>query len=235
MASISVELKRLADSKQAANYSRFFKTGKGEYAEKDIFLGVKNVYIKKIAKKFSENLSFREIKVLLISPIHEERMVAVLVLVEKYNKAQKEDRKKVFDFYLKNAVFINSWDLIDISAWKIIGDCLLKYRNREILIKLANSENLWKRRISIVATFAFIRKNQFKDTLKISKILLRDEHDLIHKAVGWMLREVGKKDRKLLEKFLKENYANLSRMTLRYAIERFPEDLRLKFLIGPVK
>jgi len=133
---------------------------------------------------------------------------------------------------LDNAKGVNNWDLVDLSVPKIIGNYLLKKRDRKILYKLAKGDNLWEKRISIISTFAFIRDGQFVDTLKISKILLKDKHDLIHKAVGWMLREIGKRDRKLLEKFLRDNYSNLPRTTLRYAIERFPEDLRKKFLLG---
>jgi len=235
MKRICDDLKNLSNKEKAKVLQRFFKTGKGEYGDGDIFLGVVVPEQRKVAKKYYNEIDFDILDKLLSSKIHEERLVAVLILVEKFEKSNKE-RKKIFDFYLKHAELgnINNWDLVDLSAPKIVGDFLLDKKDKKVLYDLARSENLWEKRISIVSCFAFIKENDFSDTLKISKILLKDKHDLINKAVGWMLREVGKINEKVLKYFLKENYDDLSRTTLRYAIERFPEDLRKKFLKGEI-
>ena len=222
------EFKKISNPRQAKVLQRFFKTGKGEYGEGDIFLGVKVPDQRKIANKFSE-LSLKDLEELLKSEIHEYRMTALLVLIKQYEKADEEDKKKIFDFYLKNSRNINNWDLVDISAPKIVGDFLLD-KSKSILYKLAKSNNLWEKRIAIISTIAFIRNNEFDDTLKISKILLKDQHDLIHKAVGWMLREVGKRDQKVEEEFLKKHYSKMPRVMLRYAIERFEEKKRKFYL-----
>jgi len=166
---------------------------------------------------------------LLSSRIHEERLVALLILITKYSKAENTDRRAVVDFYLRNTRRINSWDLVDISAGNILGDYLLD-KDRALLSRLAGSDNLWERRIAIMATFAFIRRNEFKDTLHISELLLKDTHDLIHKAVGWMLREIGKRDRRTEEQFLRTHSRNMPRTMLRYAIERFDETTRNAYL-----
>ncbi len=226
------EIKKFEDSKQAKISQRFFKTGKGEYGEGDKFLGIKVPILRKIAKNYT-NLDLGGLSKLMKSKIHEYRFVALVILINKFNKCGSpgDPRKEIFEFYLDNLEkgSINNWDLVDVSAPHIIGKYLLD-KDRKILYKLTKSKNLWEKRVAIISTFAFIREKQFKDILKISKILLNDEHDLIHKAVGWMLREVGKKDQKLEEKFLKQNYKKIPRTTLRYAIERFPEDLRQKYL-----
>jgi len=222
------ELKKLANSKQAEILQRFFKTGKGEYGEGDIFLGVKVPIQRKVADKFQE-LSLKDIEKLLKSKIHEHRMTALLILIKQYKKADEREKKKIFNFYLKNTKNINNWDLVDISAPKIMGEYLLN-KPRNVLYKLAKSDNLWERRIAIISTFTFIRNNEFDDTLKIAKILLNDKHDLIHKAVGWMLREVGKRDQKIEEEFLKKHYSKMPRVMLRYAIERFEEKKRKFYL-----
>jgi len=223
------ELSNLANPEQAKILQRFFKTGKGEYAEGDIFLGVMVPEIRAIAKKYL-NLDVKDIKDLLNSNIHEHRLAGLLILVGKYEKGDKE---KIFNFYLDNSSRINNWDLVDITAPRIVGNFLLD-KPRDILHSLAESDNLWERRISMVSTFSFIKENDFKDALKIAEKLIQDRHDLIHKAVGWMLREIGKKDIKELEKFLKKHYKNMPRTMLRYAIERFDEEKRKKYLAREV-
>ena len=226
MRQIKRDLKKVADEEKAKILQGFFKTGPGQYGEGDVFLGVSVPNIRKVAKGAVERLSLNDVKKLLSSKVHEKRLVALLILIEKY----KKDKDVVYDFYLENVKCVNNWDLVDLSAPNIVGDYLLERKDRKILYRLAKSDNLWEKRIAIVSTFAFIRDGQFSDTLKISKILLKDKHDLIHKAVGWMLREVGKRDEKLLKKFLRDNYSGIPRTTLRYAIERFEEGERLGFL-----
>ncbi len=222
------ELKKISDPRQAKTLRRFFKTGKGEYGEGDIFLGVKVPNQRKVAANF-QNLSLKDLEKLLNSKVHEHRMTALLILIKQYEKADEQEKKKIFNFYLKNTKNINNWDLVDLSASKIVGNYLLN-KPGKILYKLAKSDNLWERRIAIISTFTFIRNNEFDDTLKISKILLLDKHDLIRKAVGWMLREVGKKDQKTEEEFLKKYYSKMPRVMLRYAIERFEEKKRKLYL-----
>lgn len=223
------ELESLADSKQAELLQRFFKTGKGQYGEGDVFLGIKVPIQRGVAKRY-ENLSLKEIQELLNSKIHEHRMVGLFILLDKY---KSEDKRKIFEFYLKNSKRINNWDLVDLSAPNIPGNFLLD-KDKTILYKLAKSNNLWEKRIAIISTFAFIRNNEFRHTFRISEILLNDEHDLIHKAVGWALREVGKKDVVKLENFLKKHYKKMPRTMLRYSIERFEEGKRKRYLRGEV-
>lgn len=209
--------------------TRFFKTGKGEYGEGDKFLGIIVPDSRKIAKKYSD-ISFALVGDLIKSEFHEERLVAVLILVEKYKKSNEKERKEVCKFYLAHTKNINNWDLVDLSAPKILGDFLIN-KDRKLLIKLAKSKNLWERRIAIVSTFAFIYKKESEWTFEIMKILMKDEHDLIHKACGWMLREVGKRTSEVeLEKFLLENIKKMPRTMLRYAIERLPEIKRKYYL-----
>jgi len=222
------ELNSLANKKQALILQKFFKTGPGEYGEGDIFLGIKVPVQRQAAKKYSA-LSLKDLQVLLNSKIHEYRLTALIVLVNKYQKEENTGKEKIFNFYLKNYKNINNWDLVDLTAPKIVGDYLVD-KPRDILYKLAQSNNLWKKRIAILSTYAFIRNNDFKDTLKISEILLNDEHDLIHKAVGWMLREVGKRDIMAEENFLNKYYKAMPRTMLRYAIERFSESKRKFYL-----
>jgi len=226
------ELKKEANKKQAKLLQGFFKTGKGEYGEGDVFLGIKVPVQRKIAKLFL-NLSLRDLQSLLNSKIHEKRLISLFILIYKYNQADELRKKQIFEFYLKNARQVNNWDLVDLSAPNISGDYLLN-KDRRILYKLARSKNLWERRISILSTFAFIRDNDFSDSLKISEILLKDRHDLIHKAVGWMLRELGKRNQPILEIFLKKHYKNMPRTMLRYSIERFEETKRQKYLKGEI-
>ena len=230
--SFKEEIKKESNPEKAKILQGFFKTGKGQYGEGDIFLGITVPQSRKLAKKYS-NLALEEIKILLESRIHEKRLIALLILVENYKIAYEKTKDKIYNFYLSNTKRINNWDLVDLTADKIIGHYLIN-RNKEILYKLAKSENLWERRISIISTFNFIKNNQFQETLKISEILLNDKHDLIHKAVGWMLREIGKRNLSLLESFLFKHYKSMPRTMLRYAIERFPEDKRLAYLKGEV-
>lgn len=223
-----------ANPEKARILQRFFKTGKGEYGEGDVFLGITVPKSREIAIKFKD-LSLQDVEFLLQSSFHEERLIALLLLVHNYNLAKKEKNEKkkeeIYSFYLNNRKYINNWDLVDLSAHQIIGH-YLEDKNRLVLYRLAKSDNIWERRIAVIATFYFIKNNQFNDSLKISLLLLKDNHDLIQKAVGWMLREVGKKDSDVLENFLKKNYKNMPRTMLRYAIERFPEDKRKKYLRG---
>ena len=217
-----------ANPEQAKILQRFFKTGKGQYGEWDQFLWIKVPVQRQIAKQHLE-IDFSEIQALLDSPIHEYRLVAVLILVQKYAKADEKLQKKIFDFYLKNAKWINNRDLVDLSAPHIVGEYLLE-REKDILYKLAKSKNLREKRIAIISTFAFIKVGLFEDTFKIAEILMHDDHDLIHKAVGWMLREAGKRSLYEEEKFLKPRYKKMPRTMLRYAIEKFEETKRQKYL-----
>jgi len=228
----AAELKKAGSKKDAEILQWFFKTGKGEYGEGDKFFGIRVPKIREIAKKYKK-LTPEEINKALKSKYHEERLCALLILVEKYSKAGEGEKEEIVKFYLANTKYINNWDLVDLTAPKILGKHLLN-RNRKILTKLSRSENLWERRISILSTFEFIRNKDFSDTLKISKKLLKDEQDLIHKAVGWMLREIGKRDLKTEEEFLKKHYNKMPRTMLRYAIEKFPEKKRLAYLEGRI-
>ena len=228
LAQIIRNLAQLKNPDRAKNLSWFFKTGKGQYGEGDIFLGIPVPEQRKIAKKYI-SLSLNDLQELLSSKIHEHRFTALLILVSKYRKAEESLKEEIFYFILKNTENINNWDLVDLSAPRIIGDYLVN-RERSILYKLAKSTSLWERRISILSTFKFIDNNDFKDALKISELLLHDEHDLIHKAVGWALREIGKRDQNLEERFLNKHYLYMPRTMLRYAIEKFDEKKRQNYL-----
>lgn len=221
---IKKELESLKNEEKADHLAYFFKTGKGDYGEGDLFLGVTVPEQRRIAKNNLE-VSFKELQELLDSKYHECRLTALLVLVENYHK----DKERVVEFYLKNIKSINNWDLVDLSCPKILGAYLFQ-KERNLLSNLAKSKNMWERRIAIVSTHHFIKNNDFKDTLKISKMLLKDKEDLIHKATGWMLREVGKKDETVLIAFLEKEYYNIPRTALRYAIERLEESKRKYFL-----
>ena len=227
---IQKRLRQFATREKARVLQGFFKTGPGEYGEGDIFLGVVVPDIRRVAKEFQDE-PLREVIKLLKSAIHEERLLALLLLVGAYTRGDDALKKKIFSLYLKNTKFINNWDLVDLSAPNIVGTHLLE-RSRKPLYMLARSTDLWKRRIAVLSTFAFIRQNDFDDTLRISKNLLKDDHDLIHKAVGWMLREIGKRDLRTEELFLKQHYKKMPRTMLRYAIERFPEGKRRNYLDG---
>ncbi len=224
------ELQKNSSKEKAEIYSKFFKTQKGEYGEGDIFIGLTVPKQREIAKKYS-NLSLSKIQQLLKSKIHEYRLTALLIICEKYKKAKEEEKANIFNFYLKNTKKINNWDLVDISAPNIVGNFLLD-KKKSVLYNLANSSNLWEKRIAIVSTLYFIQKKEFEDALAISEILLKDKHSLIHKAVGWMLREIGKRNEPILEDFLKFHYKIIPRTTLRYAIERFEESKRKEYLGG---
>ena len=217
---------------QAIILQRFFKTGKGEYGEGDIFYGIKVPEQRTIAKQFKD-LIFDDLKELIKSKVHEERLIATFILVDQYKRGDEKKKKSVYDFYLKNRKGINNWDLVDLSAPKIVGAYLID-KQKDLLYKFANSKDLWEKRISIISTQAFIREHFFEDTLNISKTLLGDKHDLIHKAVGWMLREIGNRDLETEEEFLKKHYKTMPRTMLRYAIEKFPEQKRLAYLKGKI-
>ncbi|HCU21718.1 MAG TPA: DNA alkylation repair protein [Candidatus Atribacteria bacterium] len=228
MKNIHEEFKKMSDQEHAIQLQKYFKTGKGEYGEGDQFLGLRVPTVRKIAKKFN-TLSIDEAEKFLQSPYHEERLFALFILIDLFKKGNEEDKKKIHELYLKNTKFINNWDLVDVSAGPIIGAYLFT-RDRKPIYTLANSENLWERRIAIMATFCFIAQNEFTDTLKIAEMLLTDKEDLIHKAVGWMLREIGKRNLEIEESFLKKYYQNMPRTMLRYAIEKFPEEKRKSYL-----
>jgi len=225
---IRAQLPLLADKDKAKILQRFFKTGPGEYGEGDIFMGITVPVLRKLSKEH-EALPLREIVRLLRSSIHEERLLALLILVRAFSKSNSVLRKKIYNLYLKNTKFINNWDLVDLTAPNIVGAFLLD-KSRRPLYDLVKSNNLWKRRIGIMATFTFIKQNDFDDALRISTALLADDHDLIHKAVGWMLREIGKRSLRTEELFLKRHYKKMPRTMLRYAIERFPKTRRKKYL-----
>lgn len=232
------ELKRHASKDRKKTNEWFFKTGKGQYGEGDRFIGVRVPDIRKVAKDFLE-LDFVEIERLFESPIHEVRLAGILILVEKNKVAIKEQdivsRKKILTFYLKNRKGINNWDLVDLSVHYILGQAILdNLQDKKILYKYAVSKNMWERRMAIIATWIFIRQGELDDCFKLSKMLLADKEDLMHKAVGWMLREAWKKDDVRTEKFLKVNYKKLPRTTLRYAIERIAETKRKRFLQGNI-
>lgn len=229
LSQITKELIGFKDTEKAALFAGFFKTGPGQYGEGDVFLGITVPEQRKIAKKYLD-LSLQDLQDLLSNKFHEFRLTSLIILVNKYQKADdtsassaQEKKKEIADFYLRNAKRVNNWDLVDSSTGYILGDYLLD-RDKSILYKLAKSENIWERRIAIIATQGFIRKGKFDDTLKIAEILLEDKQDLIHKAVGWMLREVGNRDLKTEEKFLEKHYKVMPRTMLRYAIEKFKKD-----------
>lgn len=234
-ANVRKELKSMADPDKAVILQRFFKTGLGQYGEGDIFIGVTVPQSRKIAKKFSQ-LQLVEVKTLLYSRIHEERLVALLILVWRYSSAldNREEKEEIVKFYLDNIKQVNNWDLVDLSAPNILGAHLIDNRDRRLLYRLAKSENVWERRVAILATYHFIRNGDFSYTLKIAEMLLQDRHDLIHKAVGWMLREVGKRDVTAQEAFLEKYWSVMPRTMLRYAIERLPENKRLHYKKNPI-
>lgn len=229
---IRTELKNLADPQYATVSRRFFKTGPGEYAEQDRFIGIRVPQLRKLAQKYRA-VSLKTVRALLGSVIHEERHLALFVLIHRYNTGDAHTRGRIFRLYLNNTDHINNWDLVDTSAEHIVGH-YLQNRDKAPLKHLACSKDLWERRISILATFGYIKQNQFNITLKIAETLLTDTEDLIHKAVGWMLREVGNRNQSTEEAFLKRHYTSMPRTMLRYAIEKFPEPLRQSYLKGIV-
>lgn len=230
LADIEKDIRSLADPKQARLLQRYFKTGPGEYAAGDVFAGLKVPQIRKLVKKYSE-LTLQDLQKLLTNKLHEKRMLALFIMVAQFKKAPLAQQKKLYALYLKNTVYINNWDLVDLSAPQIIGPLAPISK----LEQLARSRNLWERRIAVLATSYHSYQGDPGPTLRIAKVLLRDEHDLIHKAAGWMLREVGKRcSQDVEETFLKKHYKSMPRTMLRYAIERFPEKLRKAYLLGTV-
>jgi 3-methyladenine DNA glycosylase AlkD len=222
------ELQSHADPEKAKIMKRFFKTGPGQYGEGDFFIGVVVPKSRQVAKKFGE-LPYADVKVLLDSSVHEERLVALLILVQNYSRASSTEKESIVTFYLGNIGKINNWDLVDLSAPNILGPHLL-HADRGLLFRLAKSDNVWERRMAIVATLHFIRNGDFTDTLKLAKILLKDRNDLIHKAAGWMLREVGKRNLAAAEVFVGRHYRVMPRTMLRYAIERFPVRKKRRYM-----
>jgi 3-methyladenine DNA glycosylase AlkD len=224
------DLQNLANPEKAVLLQGFFKTGPGQYGEGDVFLGVVVPEQRKIAKKYV-NISFADLSKVISSRYHEERLTSFIILAYKFEKANKDEQKELFDFYIKYKEYANNWDLIDVTTPKVVGRYLLD-KDRDILFHLAKSKSIWDKRIAVLATFWFIKHDDFADSLKIAEILLNDKHDLIHKAVGWMLREIGKRNLDLEENFLKKYYKKMPRTMLRYAIERFEESKRLSYLRG---
>jgi 3-methyladenine DNA glycosylase AlkD len=227
---INERLQILGDPQRAQVLQRFFKTGPGEYGEGDIFLGIRVPEIRKLARQY-QSLTLAEALQLLQSPIHEARLLSLLILVRAYRHGDASQQEQIYDSYLQNTRFIKSWDLVDLSAEHIVG-AHLRHVSRTPLHALAGSDLIWKRRIAVMATFHYVKQGEFSETLHIAAMLLHDLEDLIHKAVGWMLREIGKRDRTVEEGFLKKHYKSMPRTMLRYAIEKFPEDLRQRYLKG---
>lgn len=225
---IKKELRKLADKDKAVKLSGFFKTGKGQYGEGDVFIGITVPDQRKTAKLFYDT-GLSEIEKLLDDPIHEFRLTALLILIQKYSKADETGKKNITDFYLSKTSKINNWDLVDLSAHQIIGNYYYS-RDREILYQLAQSSSMWEQRIAVVSTYYFIKRNDFKEILAFSEMLLGHKHDLIHKATGWMLRETGKMDLSVLRKFLDKHHKVMPRTMLRYSIEKLDESERKKYL-----
>jgi len=224
-------LRKKANKEKAKNLQRFFKTGKGEYGEGDVFLGITVPEVRKIAQKF-KTLKVSGLSHSISSKFHEERQACLFVLVEKFGKGGEKEKKNIFDFYIKNRKYINNWDLVDLTAPNIVG-AYLEDKDKSLLYKFAKSKNVWEGRIAMLSCFRYVHKGDCKDALKIAEILKNDRHDLIQKAVGWMLREVGKRcGQKIEEEFLKKYYKTMPRTMLRYAIEKFPEKKRKRFMLG---
>jgi 3-methyladenine DNA glycosylase AlkD len=229
---IKKRLRKLGNKERAEVSRRYFKTGPGEYGEGDIFLGIPVPELRKLAKTY-QHLTLKDTTQLLQSPIHEERLLALLILIHIFSAGDETVKKEIFDLYLNNTQYINNWDLVDASAQYIVGVFVID-KNPEVLYRLAKSKNLWERRIAMMSTFHFIRQDEFSETLKIAEILIADREDLIHKAVGWMLREVGKRNVQIEEQFLKLYYKKMPRTMLRYAIEKFPQAGRRLYLTGKI-
>ncbi|MBN1620764.1 DNA alkylation repair protein [candidate division WOR-3 bacterium] len=227
---ITLALKKEADPEKASVLQRFFKTGKGEYGEGDVFYGIAVPVLRELSIKFKDT-KFTILEKMLDSEIHEERMLALFVLVRKFEKGNENEKKAVFKTYFKKKKRVNNWDLVDLSAPKIVG-AYLEDKDRSVLYKLVASKNLWEKRIAVISTFTFIKRGDFKDALNLSEILLCDKHDLIHKATGWMLREVGKRDSGALENFLDKHCRKMPRTMLRYSVERLQKRKREKYMKG---
>lgn len=222
------ELRSIASPEKARFLQKFFKTGKGEYGEGDLFLGLTNPLVRNVARA-NKQTPLPELQKLLDSPYHEARLAALVIMVEQFKKASEEKRKALFDLYIKNTSRINNWDLVDVTCPHIIGLYLLD-KDRSVLYELADSSLLWDQRIAMVSCAAFIRRKEYDDALAMAEKLLFHTHDLMHKAVGWMLREVGKRDKETLVGFLERNASHMPRTTLRYAIEHFPPEERKYFM-----
>lgn len=229
LADVRGRLRRLADPDRAAVFRRFFQTGPGQYGEGDQFLGIQVPPVRALAKE-CHDLAEADVLALLRSPLHEERLLALLVLVSQYARGDEAARKRIHDLYLVNTLYVNNWDLVDTSAEYLVGAHLSGKRALGLLDRLAGSASVWERRIAVVATFHFIKQAEFGPTVRVAERLLADGHDLIHKAVGWMLREVGKRDGAALRAFLDAHAGRMPRTALRYAIERFAEAERRKYL-----
>lgn len=227
--SLESEIKKHGDPQKAEFLKRFFKTGIGQYGENDVFLGLTVPKQRIIAKKYIQ-LSLADLEKLLESRFHEYRLIALLILMQKYKKSDPSGKKKIANFYLKNTKYINNWDLVDLSAKNILGDYYLN-GDKSVVYKLARSGNLWEKRIAVLTCFRFISENEYDDALKIAEMLLKDKHDLIHKAVGWMLREIGKRDIDVEIRFLDKFAETMPRTMLRYSIERLAQSQR-KFYLG---
>jgi len=224
------ELFSVANPEKAKFLQGFFKTGKGQYAEGDVFLGIVVPVTRNIVKE-NKALPLSEIQILLDSEYHEARLAGLLFLVQQFKKAKTEkEQKEIFDFYLENARKANNWDLVDVTCRDVIGLYLLDKNDRSVLYRLAESDNLWEQRIAIVSTWTFIKHKQYDDILALSEKLLNHKHDLMHKAIGWMLREVGKKDRETLTEFLDKHYETMPRTALRYAIEHFSPEKKAYYM-----
>lgn len=227
---ITSELERLADERDALHLQRFFKTGPGQYGEGDRFRGIRVPALRQLVRTHA-NASLANVLSLLRSLYHEDRLLALLILVRQYERGDPGAQKSIYDLYLDNTRYINNWDLVDLSAGAIVGGHLSQ-RSRAPLRKLTQSKSLWERRIAVLATFHFIKHGEFDETLSLAEMLLEDREDLIHKAVGWMLREVGNRDGAAERAFLARHYRAMPRTMLRYAIEKFPEDERVSYLRG---
>ena len=225
---LRARLRNLASPADAQFLQRFFKTAPGEYGAGDKFIGIRVPVLRRLAREF-QSLPRRDVAALLRSRVHEERLLALIMLVNASQRADEIKRKEICDFYLAHLDRVNNWDLVDISAPHIVGRHL-ENRSRKILFRLARSKNLWRRRVAILSTFWFIRAGDFADALRIAELLRDDGHDLIHKAVGWMLREIGKRDAVVLKQFLNRHAARMPRTMLRYAIEKLPAPVRQQYL-----
>lgn len=229
---IQQTLASLGNPEIADHSQRFFKTGPGEYGEGDLFRGIRVPVLRKTAKRYRD-IDFKTVEALLHSPYHEDRLMTMFILVDKFKRGKEAEQEAIYNFYLASTNYINNWDLVDSSAHKIVGP-YLENRDRSILYKLAQSDVLWERRIAMMTTHYFISQNDFEDALKLAEILLHDKEDLIHKVVGWMLRELGKRNFDLEDGFLMKHYRQMPRTMLRYAIEKFPEARRQAYLKGLV-
>lgn len=229
---ISKLLRKLADPERAVHSARYFKTGQGEYGEGDLFLGIRVPEIRAQVKQCID-ISLEEIQTLLLSCFHEERLFGLLLLVRIFSRGDDQKKTAIYSMYLSNTLHINNWDLVDSSASQIVGR-YLESRDKKILYKLAKSSNLWERRIAMISTFHFIGNKQYEEALKLAAELLYDKADIIHKAVGWMLREIGNRDVAVEKAFLQLHYQIMPRTMLRYAIEKFPEKERSRYLSGEI-